>query len=92
MKYLLLVFIAINLASCTHISDVVPAGENTYLVTGSMEHSRSTGGEVKVELFKVANSYCSDIGKEVLAVKTSSTDAHLFRSSTAELYFRCINK
>ena len=78
------------LVSCASISEVVPVGKDTFMLTGSNNHSRSTGGELQVELFKVANAYCASLGKELMYVKSSSVDARLFNSSTSDLYFRCL--
>ena len=89
LKILCLPFFLL-LAACTSISEVVPVGKDTFMLTGSNNHSRSTGGEIKVELFKVANAYCASLGKELMPVKTSSVDARLFNSSTSDLYFRCL--
>lgn len=90
MKKILFALIMPVLAGCTTVSDVVKVGKDTYMVTGSNNHSRSTGGEVKVELFKVANEHCLTLGKEMMPVESTSVDARLFHSSTSDLYFRCL--
>ena len=71
------------LAACS-ITEIVPAGKDTYLVAGTDEFT--SGRNVKTKLYIKANAYCETIGKKLLPLNESVTGI------SAELRFRCLNE
>ena len=81
------------LTSCASISDIVPAGPDTYLVTGSDLSIGASGAQIKADLYKKASDFCATQGKVFEPVDTSSVDYRVFRgTANAEVTFRCISK
>ena len=75
------------LVSCTTISEIVPVGKDTYMLTASDKWS---GAELKAELFKMANVYCLNQNKELMPVRSSSTPNTVQSRASAEVVFRCL--
>jgi hypothetical protein len=81
------------LTSCASISNIVPAGPDTYLVSGSDLSIGASGAQIKTDLYKKASDYCATQDKVFKPVDTSSVDYRVFRgTANAELTFRCISK
>jgi hypothetical protein len=60
VKYLICALIVTGCAATT--SEIVPAGKDSYLVTGSVAGTRSGEG---VAALKAANAYCEKLGKHM---------------------------
>ena len=92
-KIIFLILTSLILVSCTSISDITPAGQNKFIVSGSNLSIGASGTEIKTELYKKASNYCSAQGKVFEPVDTSSVDYQVFRgTANAELTFPCIPK
>ena len=72
------------LVSCASTSEIVPAGKDTYIVSGMNE--MTSGRQVKSTLYKKANAYCEALGKKVLPLNESVS------IYSAELRFRCLTE
>ena len=70
--------------ACVSITDVVPAGKDTYVVAGEDEFS--SGASIKTDLYKKANTHCETMGKKLLPVNESVS------LNAAELRFRCLEE
>jgi len=89
--FLLLTFIL--LTGCASTSEIVPAGKNKYMVSGSNLSIGASGSQIKTDLFKKASDYCTSKGEIFEPVDTSSVDYRVFRgTANAELTFRCVPK
>jgi len=84
IKYLYAIAISLMVAACASITDVVPAGKDTYVVAGDSEIN--SGASVKTDLYKKANAHCETMGKKLLPVNESVS------SQAAELRFRCLEE
>jgi len=86
MKYTKLLFLSLFpiVSSCVSITDIAPAGKDTFIIAGSDGMEGVAGVSIKTELYKEANSYCEKNGKKFMPVNDSS------RSYNAELTFRCL--
>jgi hypothetical protein len=77
------------LSGCVLRSDVVPAGDGTYLVTG---RTGDFGPDVQSELLKKANDFCAARGLAVHVVSQSDNynPLQVFGPRTGRLYFSCV--
>jgi uncharacterized protein YcfL len=81
------------LAGCASVSDIVPAGQDTYRISGSNLAIGASGTQIKTDLYKKASDYCAAQGKVFEPVDSSSVDYRVFRgTANAELTFRCLPK
>ena len=74
------------LAACSVVTEVVPAGKDTYVVAGEASVGETSGAIIKTTLYKKATSYCESIGKKFLPLNDSKS------SYTADLRFRCLEE
>ena len=73
------------LAACSVVTEVVPAGKDTYVVAGEASVGETSGAIIKTTLYKKATS-CESIGKKFLPLNDSKS------SYTADLRFRCLEE
>ena len=81
------------LCSCASVggtADIVPIGQDTYMVASAGSFFTVSGGEVKAQLFQEANRFCRSKGKNLMPVTSSSRDAAPYTYASAELQFRCL--
>ena len=86
IKYLCAAAICLMVAACVSITDVVPAGKDTYVVAGDDSLEGISGASIKTNLYKKANTHCETMGKKLLPVNESVS------SYAAELRFRCLEE
>ncbi len=80
------------LMGCASISEIVPAGKDTYMITASDLSTGAAGSTLKAKLYKEASIYCAKQNKVLFPVSDSSVDYRVFRgTANAELTFRCLN-
>ena len=77
---------ALMLTACVSISEVVPAGKDTFIVAGDDSLEDTSGASIKTTLYKKANAHCETMGKKLLPVDESVS------SHAAELRFRCVRE
>ena len=76
--------------ACASSSGVVPAGDETFLVSRSEKAFDATGSRVKAAAFREASEFCAKSGKSMEVIKASEKDMVPFRSDPqAEVHFRC---
>lgn len=90
MRQLLIPTIALLISGCSGLG-VVPMGRDTYMIAKDGGFTTFGGGAVKAELYKEADAYCSDKGKQLMPVKEASRDSDYGRYASAELQFRCLD-
>jgi hypothetical protein len=79
------------IAGCESTSDVVPAGKDSYLVSGSV-HGGMLGGRSLVDATKKANEFCDKQGK-VMIIRNTSTDGNAtWSNEVSNLVFSCVTK
>ena len=86
-RNMLVVAAALMTVACTvRITEVVPAGKDTFVVSGNAVLKRSSGESIKPTLYEKANAHCKTMGKKLLPVNEF---ASLY---AAELRFRCLEE
>ena len=86
IKYLFTAAAALMVTACTSITEVVPAGKDTYVVAGDDSLEETSGASIKTNLYKKANAHCETMGKKLLPLNESVS------SYAAELRFRCLEE
>lgn len=76
------------LAGCVTASDVVPAGKDTYMVTGGGTGGISYG-KTAIAALKKANAYCASLHKLVMIRNTQTQSA--FNGENSSLVFSCLS-
>lgn len=97
MKLIIVCFASLLLAltGCMFNSTgIVPVGKGVYMVAKTSSGGGFVSAEgTKVELYREANSFCTNKGKLLETVKITGKDGRLFvRSASAELQFRCVKE
>ena len=78
------------LAGCAS-SGVIPAGPDTYIVSGQSATGFHSGASVTADLYREANAYCAGIKKQFLPISVNSRDGVPGRAfANSELQFRCL--
>ncbi|SRR5260221_1729825 len=84
---------ALALAGCASYSGVVPAGQDTYLVSRQAASGFSGLGTLKADALREADTYCQGLHKMMKVV--SATEAKppyiLGNFPKAEVQFMCLN-
>lgn len=90
MKYYLLsALCSLLLASCVSISDVVPAGKDTWMVGGSNTRI-GADDTMKADLYKTATAFCAKQNKMLVPISSNHINIVIGRPGNAELIFRCL--
>tara|TARA_R110002050_G_scaffold269917_2_gene412732 strand:- start:280258 stop:280587 length:330 start_codon:yes stop_codon:yes gene_type:complete len=78
---------ALLLVACAPIiTEIVPAGKDTYVVAGDDGFEVESGTSIKTSLYKKANAHCEAMGKKLFPLNESTS------SYAAELRFRCLDE
>lgn len=91
MRLLLVSTIALLVAGCSG-PGVVPMGRDTYMIAKEGSFTTFSGGEVKAELYREANTFCESKSKQLMPIKDSSVDKGYGRHANAEVQFRCLDE
>jgi uncharacterized protein YceK len=93
MIFLCLLVFLMLLSGCASVSDIVPAGQDKYIISGSNLAIGASGAQIKTDLYKKASDYCAAQGKVFEPIDSSAIDYRAFRgTANAELIFRCLPK
>lgn len=87
MRYLICASV-LALTACVSTTDVVPAGKDSYMVSGA-SHGGLSGGHEGVATLKTANAYCDARGKHMMIRSTESGNSMNFAS--LHLIFSCLD-
>jgi hypothetical protein len=88
-----LLFGLILLNGCAMVSDVVPAGKDTFRLSGTNPGLGATGAGIKTELYEKASEFCVKQGKVFEPIDSSDVDYRVFSHlANAELTFKCVDK
>jgi hypothetical protein len=83
--------VAVSLfAGCAGITDVVPTGQDTYIVASHGVMGWSSGGAQKAKAFQQANDYCKTLGKQMHSINTNETPSGFGKIAAGEVEFRCV--
>ena len=83
--------ICVVLSGCAASLGVVPAGNDSFLISRSEKGFATTGSHVKADALKEANNFCATTGRALEVLNTVQSDMIPFTSdSQAEVRFRCV--
>lgn len=86
---MMLVLPCLPLLGCAS-TGVIPVGDGVFMIAKKSATTTGTGGQVKADLYKEANAYCKQQGKELETIDVTGVDGRPFvRTASAELRFRC---
>jgi hypothetical protein len=90
MKYVISTVVALILGGCgVSSSEVIPAGKDSYLVTGSAVGGVMTGQSLPAAM-KTANAYCAKEGKFMIIRREDTGGNAGFGGERANLIFSCV--
>ena len=80
--------VVLGFQGCVITSDVIPAGDDSFLVTG---RTGDFGADVLTDLLKKANAFCAARGEAVEMLNQSDryNPVQVFGARTGRLYFKC---
>lgn len=78
------------LSGCQSVSNVVPAGNGTFLVGSEVRGGLTSWAEVRALTLNRATEYCADQGKDMEQVDSKTRGARGWTPQEAELTFRCV--
>lgn len=83
--------IAALIAGCVSSSDVVPAGKDSYLVTGRANGGLNAGKGI-IHATQQANAYCAREQKFMIIRHVETTGNAAIFGETASLIFSCVDQ
>jgi hypothetical protein len=75
---------------CQSVSEVVPAGNGTYMVDSEVRGGFSSWAEVRALTLTRANEYCFGQGKEMVQIDSKTRGARGWTPQEVELTFKCV--
>jgi hypothetical protein len=89
MKYRWILAFCLLLPSCVSISEVVPAGQDTWMVGGG-NSGIGRDAELQADLYRTANGFCVGQNKKFMPVSSNQVTLAFGRPGSAQLTFRCL--
>jgi hypothetical protein len=84
------VIVGFVLAGCASVSDVVPAGGDTYMVGAHGIDGNGSGAAQKAIVLTKADAYCKDRGAHMEVIDVKTVEPFFGRPPSADLNFRCV--
>jgi hypothetical protein len=81
---------ALMLAACAGVSDVVPAGNGTYMVAAHGTIGLSSGSAQKARAYEEASDFCQGKHLTFQPIDTTENEGDFNKSASAEVEFRCV--
>jgi hypothetical protein len=85
-----LLIAGVLMAGCTHTSDFVQVGKDTYVVSSSSINMLNSGGTQTASLIKEAGVFCARSGKMARPIKRSAINGDAIALPSAEIMFKCL--
>jgi hypothetical protein len=82
--------VALLLAGCQTVSDVMPAGKDTYLVSANVRGGFMSDGEVTGLSVKRANEFCNSQGKQMELINASNSGTQGWTPQNSQILFKCV--
>lgn len=90
MRMIILGFAAL-LAGCVSSSEIVPAGKDSFIVTGAANGGME-GGKSLIAATKAANQYCAKLSKVMIIRRTDTGGSAGFGGEHSNLIFSCVDE
>ena len=87
-KTILVMLLAVVNTGCATNTGIVQIADNTYMYA-KQDWIAQSGGVVKAELYKEANSFCANKGKKLAPLNSVGVDYRIGVSASAEIQFAC---
>jgi hypothetical protein len=84
--------LALALVACQSVSEVIPTGQNTYMVGANSQGGFTSDAEVAALGIKRANEFCANQGKSMEMISTSSSGTQGWTPQNSQTLFRCVSK
>jgi hypothetical protein len=91
MRVVFLGFAAVLTAACVSNSEIVPAGKDSYLVTGAANGGMESGKSM-IAATKAANQYCGKMNKVMIIRRTDTGGSAGFGGEHSNLIFSCVDE
>lgn len=91
-KVLFAAICAATVAGCASVSEVIPAGKDTYLVGANVRGGMTSDAEVTGMSVKRANEFCAAQGKQVEVISSTNSGTQGWTPQNSQVMFRCIPK
>lgn len=88
-KILLISALTLALFGCQTVSDVVPAGQDTYLVGTKALGGLTSDAEVSALSIKRANEFCGSQEKQMELVNMSNSGTQGWTPQQSQILFKC---
>jgi predicted small secreted protein len=79
-------------AGCATDTGFVRIGQDTYMKSTMGTFTDFSGGVVKARLYKQASEFCSEQGRDISPLGSTSQDSGMATYASAEIQFRCVPK
>jgi hypothetical protein len=90
LKSLLYAATALFLTACQSMSDVIPTGQDTYIVGVADYSGLKSDAEISGVSIKRGTEFCSKQNKRFELVKASSSGTQGWTAQQSQIIFRCV--
>ncbi|WP_076566071.1 hypothetical protein [Janthinobacterium sp. TND4EL3] len=91
MKIIAVFPIVAVLVACQSVSDVVPAGQDTYLVGATVRGGMSSDAEVTAISIRRANEFCVAKGRRFEIMNAANSGTQGWTPQQSQVMFRCVD-
>ena len=91
MKLALTIATILTLTGCASVSEIVPLGEDKYMVGSHVRGGLTSWAEVKAMAVKRATEYCASKGMNVEVLGMETSGAQGWTPQNADVTFKCVN-
>lgn len=88
-KYALAVACVSLLVACQTVSDVIPAGQGTYLVGATVRGGMKSDVEVTALSIKRGTEFCAAMGKQFELANAANSGTQGWTPQQSQVMFRC---
>jgi hypothetical protein len=92
LKKTLVVILSVGLFGCASISDVLPAGKDTYLVGSNVHGGFMSDAEVTGLSVRRANEFCNNQDKQMELINSSNSGTQGWTPQQSQIMFKCTPK
>ncbi|WP_152598709.1 hypothetical protein [Janthinobacterium sp. RA13] len=90
MKLIATLPIIALLAACQSVSDVVPAGQDTYLVGATVRGGMTSDAEVTAISIRRGNEFCAAKGQRFEVMNATNSGTQGWTPQQSQVMFRCV--
>lgn len=91
MRMISVLAIAGLLAACQSVSDVVPTGQDTYLVGATVRGGMTSDVEVTAISIRRGNEFCAARGRRFELMNAANSGTQGWTPQQSQVMFRCVD-